>query len=563
MKKKLFALFLSLALCLAAIPFATVSAADDGEAMPTPVLKFDSTGLSEYTTDGASVVQWQSTGSLTADANDAKSYGSTAPTLKTNGLNGYPTVVWGESTTALKAHGAMLEGPNAKMTVVAVYKTTAIDRAEQYVFRTDGTMGMGMGVNIGGKTGKYCAVRASEWANITAGTASTDFQIVVYTYDLGSGDMQLFLNGGTAVKGTGNPSTTAETKNIFIGATANNGTNRLVGEIAEFHVYQTVLTDYQVDTIGYGLAAKFDLNWTRLTEGSLPHETPLADATLVFNDSGLAAYENGADVTRWESTGTQTADQYDAIASGTAPKVKVNGLNGHKTVAFDGNMRLKAHGSVVQNANLVTVVAVVKTNDTASEQFVFRSQGNFLMGMSITSGGYNANNVRGASASTWFNLAKGTTDTNFHILVYTWDKNTGEVRFFLDGGTAATGTTKASPTSDDSQNAIFIGGQDASGKRLNGEIAEFRVYEAILNDYHVDIVGTELASKYGLNWTRVTGYDLPGEGGNSGNGGNQGGNSGDSNQGSPDTGDVVPLVTVSVATIAVIIGLSISKQKNA
>ena len=287
-----------------AVPVTHAAEVDLIEALD-PTLRLDEKGI--WLTDGE-VKGWNDT---SGNGFNARPTALTAPTYKEDGLNGYPTLVFSHSTTGIGLRVSYAElAAKKQYTAFAVYKTDLIaqgsDNKEQFVFRfTNNTPQFGMNLSL--KSGNYVygsstmAKNGTGWGSLTVNKpADTAFHISVATYDSEDGNFATWLDGkdyassGEIYGYTG--SRTGEW--LFIG-TDQSKTKGLEGEIAAIIMYDSILSNEQIDMIACQLAEKYALSWKNLTSYEYPGSETEANHLAGVQES---AVDNGRYSVRFIAT---------------------------------------------------------------------------------------------------------------------------------------------------------------------------------------------------------------------------------------------------------------------
>src|SRR6056300_1611706 len=227
-------------------------------------------------------------------------------------------------------------------------------------------------------------------------------------------------------------------------------------------------------------------------------------------DTTLQSWFDGSDSTKFVPSGptegdtfTQWTDKsnfaHNANATGgstTRPTFRTGVLNGKSVVRFDGSNDCLSINPVAWSQSLsgMTVIVVSKYSSTSGIQTLTTSDQDD-MGMFIDTN-YKVT-MAGASAD-----SSTAADTSFHIHTLKFDGsqsgNAARLVYRIDGSAETlTFTGTVGTTTSASNGTIFLGCDD-SAEFLNGDIAEFLMFNKALSGAEMTGVESYLTTKWGL-----------------------------------------------------------------
>jgi len=227
-------------------------------------------------------------------------------------------------------------------------------------------------------------------------------------------------------------------------------------------------------------------------------------------DTTLQSWFDGADGSQFVPSGPSDGDTFtqwtdksnfahNANSTGgaiTRPTFKTNILNSKSVIRFDGTTDCLSINPVAwaQSLSGMTVIAVSKFSNTSGTQTLTTSDQDD-MGIFIDTN-YKVT-MAGASAD-----SSTAADTSFHIHTLKFDGtqsgNAARLVYRLDGSAKTlsfTGTVGA--TTSASNGTIFLGCDD-SAEFLNGDVAEFLMFNKALSGAEMTGVESYLTTKWGL-----------------------------------------------------------------
>lgn len=221
----------------------------------------------------------------------------------------------------------------------------------------------------------------------------------------------------------------------------------------------------------------------------------LASATATASHAALVSqliaenYDAGTGV--WTATvGPNVA------AGGTAPAKTIAGTpTGEDTVVFssatstplDYTANYGFNDAAYTSAPSFTLVAVIQSSGHAGAGSIFgAATGGVAWRLDGTANQQTLTRVNQADVGT--TSSSGSTGTNFHVLVVTYDGSTA--RFRVDG------VEEAIVNSQTFANGPTRIGNNASGTPLNGQVAELRLYNEVLSGSTLTGLESSLANTY-------------------------------------------------------------------
>ncbi len=221
-----------------------------------------------------------------------------------------------------------------------------------------------------------------------------------------------------------------------------------------------------------------------------------------FGSNCSGACTDGASQSTWADQ-SGNSNNGGLNICGTAGVYHTNQINGKPAVTFNGNSGSTAAATcyatptTLDNKSTTTMVAVarfaagpgVELTLGAGGTSAFRWEGNGLGGGSNLFGIFqgSASNIgfdSAASVQTWFQAN------------VTYNSSTGAYAFRLNRATDGSGTNAKSITANFSNVGINQAG--GSINTLNGQVAEFILYNRVLSAGEITTVETYLNSRYGL-----------------------------------------------------------------
>lgn len=575
--KKFFAFLLAFACLLASVPMFTLSTfANEGQTdtgsiatVQKPVAKvaFDENGLTDIA-DGGNVSTWASSGSVAnrdATRSQEPAVSSlTSPTLKVNGLNGNPTVVFNDNTCPLRFDGT--EANATASTLIMVYSIE--NSTDQFAYRDRSAKKLGFGCYQGSPR---LTTSLGEWKVTYSNTAyAAGFCIVAVTWDISQeqNNIAWIYNGElkkTATIYDANITAVTDAAESYIGGDWTTSNKQLNGEIACFYVYDSILSAQELDIVGKELAAKYNLTWKGLccehewgagtvtktvnctVDGELTYKCTLCAETktevvtatghayvsgvcnncggldpdyeglavapkpvVAFDETGLTDYTSqNKYVTQWENTGLGSGAAAKLISGTLMPPIyKANALNQYPSVVFSGNAT-STLGFNVEGYSFFTTIMVYKNSSSNGNMYAYKDTSALGTGLGALPGSTYSTMLNGKQFG---NTGLGRDTTKFHIVVLTWDitKTENNLLYYFDGACKETATVYNADVTSVVGTAIqYLGGDGTNTQNLNGEIVCLYTYNSFFSQAIVDMVGMELAEKYNLAWNGVTAQRVP------------------------------------------------------
>lgn len=223
-----------------------------------------------------------------------------------------------------------------------------------------------------------------------------------------------------------------------------------------------------------------------------------------YTDDGTTLVSSDGDVVQMWRNMLNTAERFRQATAGSKPTYKVNILNGHAVLRFDGGDFLDHNNSDHFFGSWENTIICVCSVNTGAADYIFSGSGGeggpafiskFNPGSGVKDFEYFMNSVL-PERQTFAATASG-----FHILTVTRPEGAFQHRLFYDGLLVATGTNDNSGTGNWISKYLARIGRFASGGSggVTLDIAEIRHFTSVLpahklNDQHLDL------SRY---------YDLP------------------------------------------------------
>lgn len=193
--------------------------------------------------DGDAVATWED--SHTSNHDLAQATAGQRPTYQTNEINGLPVVRFVAADDNLTSGAFTLNQP---LTYFAVVKMTD---SGGFVYLCDGNAADSLIIYNANDGAKFKGYAGSVGPSLTVDT--TNFHVIAFKFDNASS--AAYLDGGSAVTGTtgaGNPG------GLTLGARAS-ASSGFTGDIAEFLVYDSALSDVNRAAVEAFLATKYGL----------------------------------------------------------------------------------------------------------------------------------------------------------------------------------------------------------------------------------------------------------------------------------------------------------------
>ena len=228
------------------------------------------------------------------------------------------------------------------------------------------------------------------------------------------------------------------------------------------------------------------------------------EAKIAFDERGLEGYKNGDVVTVWKNSGTaanRDATIFNTSLAQPTYDTRHLGSNNYPTVWFNTGSPLYFDGTEA-NATASTIFVVYAAVN--SGRFVYRDDSGKMLGITGRATSGMSTNLQGNYTAHSTNSAN---NNAFHIVAVTWDisQETNNLTYYQDGVKKYTATAYNSEfTSITDAGYSYIGGDwrnNASQYNLNGPVHCLYAYDKVLSTEELDIVGSDLATKYNLTWT--------------------------------------------------------------
>ena len=314
-----------------------------------------------------------------------------------------------------------------------------------------------------------------EFSGYTKTETLTNFPVLV---KLGSG------SGGF------HPATAASTSGTDLRFTTSDGTSALPYEIEKWDTNGTSTVWVQVPELTSNTTIK--VYWGNAGDVSYDPDTFDPDADInglvAWYDAGWGVAINATNmVTTWTNReGTASLDL--TTSGGDKPSLAGNVINGLPVVDFDGvdDRIYNNTWFLIHQPNTVFVVVRV---DNANGGYVFDGRpGGTRNAAFARSGSVGWDTYSGAEMTD--NIAVNTGSFEVHAFVFHGSNG----KHYIDGRLVRSGNVGTS-----AMDAVILGSRLSQNNFLDGAIAEFLLYDALLTDQAQREIGTYLANKYDLS----------------------------------------------------------------
>jgi len=358
--------------------------------------------------------------------------------------------------------------------------------------------------------------------NVPGGTANLNTGATATTANV-SGTGLLAL-GGT----TGSLNVTGGTVNVNAGGTATTAT--LSGGTVDASSNALPVTDTLATsghTMAYtagGSATSFSVGGTNIGEDNTARTVTLSggqlnitndaatipSSTVVWLDasnidgSNNSTLTNGASVATWTDATVNGNDATQTNSSMQPTYVESSGLNGKPAVRFtnpgDSGQRMEFGDLSAQFGNSEATVIGVSTLNNDGRYNLFGNRNNDSRWVADTWNESSAGEFRGGrNTSPDGNTPWPTTGNH----IFTLDSGTDLYQYGVDGTTVNSSTTQ--DWNNGSGQNWTLGDRVGGGQALNGDIAEFLIFNQMLTTEEMNNIGGYLATKYGITGTGYTG----------------------------------------------------------
>jgi hypothetical protein len=337
----------------------------------------------------------------------------------------------------------------------------------------------------------------SSWNSLTSGSVSLGKTTLV-TAKIKSGAHSFSVNRATAT--TSSATYTRETSAAaLLGAVSNSSggaIERISADIAELILYNSELSSSNVTAVEDYLISKWNI----------PLECPgdVCDNMLMWFDANKAStIKSGSDCTGSVSAdGTvgcwqdRTGNGYDMkqATSSQRPVYKTSILNSKPIIRFDGSNDVLRTGDMSDtSATPYTFFAVYKdTPTTGYSGYFFDNEAEILILGKWSGAG---NKIQFNNGNSWSSTID---DTDTHQIVTFVLNGSSDGRIYMNGALKLDGQ---SYTNRKIGGTVALGGRWSTSYTTyqNGDMAEFIVYNAALNDANRVAVEESLGTKWGID----------------------------------------------------------------
>lgn len=281
----------------------------------------------------------------------------------------------------------------------------------------------------------------------------------------------------------------------------------LFGSIEEIVVYNVVLSQANYQYIEGYLACKWGI------QGNLPSSHPYystcpSGTPSTAGISGLSAWydaSKSSSITTTTNAGVSTLNDLSGngitVAQSTAadqPTYSTNCINSLACLVFNGSSDFLYGTTGFPTTSSYSILAVAKFGAATS---------NNILSSYYDTGTAHAFLGGGSEAPSLWQTATfaigTTTGTSVFLATATYVNTSGFGSVYVNGGTAATGTTTNKPVTDAS---IEIGGNAGASNYLTGNIAELILYNSALSTAEQQYLEGYLAWKWGLQASLPVGH---------------------------------------------------------
>ncbi len=287
------------------------------------------------------------------------------------------------------------------------------------------------------------------------------------------------------------PVGTATNTVLYIGAIAP-GSTHLDGDISEILIYNTALTDAQINAVGQYLATKWGKTWNTVVDPStisgLVAWYDFAAPNLIWEDAARTNQAEANDVILAVTDRSGAGNHLSEATNG--PQLKANIQNGRSVARFDGVNDQLTKAALTQAQPFTTFIAAKYVAET--EEHILDSQpSRVLVGRT---------NADGFIMYAGTIISLSSSNTNPHVWVTQF--NGASSKGGLDGGVLVTGNAGAASYSNDT---LSVGG---SGNPITAwvqaDVYEILTYSGALSLANINTIGNYLAAKWGTTWTTAT-----------------------------------------------------------
>ncbi len=353
-----------------------------------------------------------------------------------------------------------------------------------------GNYGTGRQVNAF-RTGDGASNLTNYWWSADLNSVSTspvnlydgNWHNVVATYN---GKVRALWVDGTRIGFDTPGANNAQPANFRIGST--NSAEFFGGTMDDVAIYNNGLTANQIQALAGGAA---------------PASLPLPNPVDQFRADDLNAQANGLTLSNgaWTSASGPAAAN---VASGT-PTLRKNAIGSHSVVNFDSGtdvLQIVGGAMTTSAGGDFSIVAVYRTNNGVGGAGQYYQNTSIVdseqpgvtndWGLNINSTGQLAAGLGGPDVTQYSTTGGFFRDGVAHVAVYTRSGST--VSLYVDGtpmGSRNDGGTAL-------RNAVdyFFGGNGTGGNRMDGDIAEARVYDVTLSAAEVAALSSSLRTTY-------------------------------------------------------------------
>jgi hypothetical protein len=223
-----------------------------------------------------------------------------------------------------------------------------------------------------------------------------------------------------------------------------------------------------------------------------PYQLPLMSAW--YKADAITGLTTGASVATWlDSSGSGRS--LTQATGANQPTYQTGVVNSLPVVRFDGtNDYLRVTSAFATSAR--TAFCVAKTDATGNYGIFDGINGNDVMRLSAGSTLYYSMSGGAGSAVSSLGTPSVTPDTSWHIFACVFD-DTGTLR--VNGGAGHTTTV-----GEVAPEGLTVGNSGFLNAPLDGDIAEFLLYDYALSLDEINAIGAYLGTKYAITWTTAT-----------------------------------------------------------
>lgn len=435
---------------------------------------------------GGSLSGWRSP---TPNAPRAEqSTGSNQPTLESAGVNGMPSVLFGENSS----HWLTVADVDAldftsEFTVIGVSEPDATDGGERTFLFKSGAYKVS---KQGAGSGNELSMRLT-----TLGVKDYDFtenvfvenEALVWGVRFGdTADADIFKNGTEleTIEGTTNASTTS---NVMYLGNNETDTGKLAQSIGELMIFGRRLSDSEMTAIQSYLSAKW----------GLPNGVPGSLAPKLWLDASVEGSIVTGSTFIWED---QSGNRNDVTQStGSAqPTTGATTQNGKNVLDFDGGDYLvipTALESALLSTDMTIFVVCSSSSDSTTQRILnFDNGGSSRINLQYDSTtqqiSFQSRNAGGGGTST-----SGITKSDFNIIRARREGTTQAITF--NGAAESTNASGADVTAIDSGSVGAF--NEGAADFLLGSIAEIMVFDFSLSTSQISAVETYLSNKWDIS----------------------------------------------------------------